>query len=54
MGPVALAFAGMSAPDDQNVIDDIVESYPPEQRAAKILRHRKLFAEAELLEKTFK
>ena len=54
MGPVALAFAGMSAPDDQNVIDDIVDSYRPEQRASQILRHRKLFAEAELLEKTFK
>lgn len=50
MGPVALTFAGMSSPDDHKAIDEIVASLPPGQWAAGLLRHRKLFAEAELLE----
>jgi type IV secretion system protein VirB4 len=42
LGPVALAFAGMSAPDDQRTLDDIVRTVEPEQRAEAILRARAL------------
>jgi type IV secretion system protein VirB4 len=51
MGPVALAFAAMSSPDDQKTIDGIVANFPPEQWASAMLRHRGLDAEAGMLER---
>ena len=54
MGPVALALAAMSSPDDQKTIDGIVANFPPEQWAAAMLRHRGLDAEAKMLERTSK
>jgi type IV secretion/conjugal transfer VirB4 family ATPase len=48
--PVALAFAGMSSPEDQRVLDRIVAETPsPKLYAEKILRHRKLDWAAELV-----
>ena len=46
---VGLAFAGMSSPDDQKVLDRIVAEAPPAQYAERILRHRKLDWAAELV-----
>ena len=39
LGPVALAFAGMSTPADQKVLDDLVATVPPHRIAEAILRH---------------
>jgi type IV secretion system protein VirB4 len=50
LGAVALAFAGMSSPDDQRALDRIVASAAnPELYAERILRHRKLDWAAELV-----
>ena len=46
LGPTALAFAGMSTPADQRVLDDIIATTPPDRRAEAILRHRGLEAAA--------
>ena len=50
MGPVALTFAGMSSPDDQKAMDEIMRMHTPEIWAQALLRHRNLHAEAVLLE----
>jgi type IV secretion system protein TrbE len=50
MGPIALAFAGMSSPDDQKTIDWIVANLSPEERAPAMLRQHGLEAEAQLIE----
>jgi type IV secretion system protein TrbE len=49
LGPVGLAFAGMSAPADQKALDRIVAEGRPEEYAERILAHRKLDWAAELL-----
>ena len=49
LNAVGLAFAGMSSPDDQKVLDRIVAEAPPAQYAERILRHRKLDWAAELV-----
>lgn len=51
LGPVGLAFAGMSAPDDQKAMDRIVADAPPVEYAERLLRHRKLDWAAELVAK---
>lgn len=51
MGPVALAFAGLSSPDDQRFMDSIEEDLPKEAHAPALLRYRELDWAAELLEK---
>ena len=48
LGPVGLAFAGMSSPDDQRFLDTLV-GVSPGERAERILRHRGLDWAAELL-----
>jgi type IV secretion system protein VirB4 len=50
MGPVALAFAGLSNPDDQRFMDSIEEVLSKEAHASALLRHRGLEWAAELLE----
>ncbi len=42
LGPVALAFAAASTPEDQRAIDDVLASDPPDGFAAAWLRHRDL------------
>jgi type IV secretion system protein VirB4 len=42
LGPVGLAFAAMSSPDDQRFLDSLVSSAPPGEYAERILRHRGL------------
>lgn len=42
LGPVALAFTGMSSPDDHRFLDSIPESAPGAAAAELILRHRGL------------
>jgi type IV secretion system protein VirB4 len=50
LGPVGLAFAGMSSPDDQKVLDRIVaEAASPAAYAEGILRHRRLDWAADLV-----
>jgi type IV secretion system protein VirB4 len=49
LGPVGLAFAGMSSADDQKVLDRVVAEAPAAQYAERILRHRKLDWAAELV-----
>jgi type IV secretion system protein VirB4 len=50
LNPVALAFAGMSTPDDQKALDRIVAEAPsPRHYAERILRYRKLDWAAELV-----
>jgi len=51
MGPVALAFAGLSSPDDQRFMDSIEEDLAKEEHAPALLRYRGLDWAAELLEK---
>ena len=51
MGPAALAFAGLSSPDDQRFMDSIEEDLPKEAHAPALLRYRGLDWAAELLEK---
>lgn len=54
LGDVALAFAGMSAPDDQRFLDQLVATAPTREHAERILRHRGLDWAAELLERARK
>jgi type IV secretion system protein VirB4 len=49
LGPVGLAFAGMSSPADQKLLDRIVTTTPPSEYAERILRHRGLAWAAELV-----
>ena len=49
MGPVALAFAGLSGPDDQRRMDSIVKEVPKSGRAAALLRYCGLDWAEELL-----
>jgi type IV secretion system protein VirB4 len=49
LGPVGLAFAGMSSPDDQKFLDGLVARVPPADHAEHILRHRGLGWAAELV-----
>lgn len=51
MGPVALAFAGLSSLDDQRFMDSIEEDLAKEAHAPALLRYRELDWAAELLEK---
>jgi type IV secretion system protein TrbE len=51
MGTVGLAFAGMSAEQDQQALDRIEASTAPAEYAEQILRHRRLDWAAELLSK---
>jgi type IV secretion system protein VirB4 len=39
LGPVALAFAGSSSPDDQRFLDELIATAPPSEFAERILRH---------------
>jgi len=50
MGPVALAFAGMSSPDDQKFMAELTKAEPPSQWAEQMLRYRNLDWAAELVE----
>lgn len=52
MGPVALAFAALSSPEDQRFMDSIEGELPKEAHAPALLRYRGLEWAAELLEKT--
>jgi type IV secretion system protein VirB4 len=49
LGPVGLAFAGMSSPDDQRFLDSLVTGAPPVEYAERILRHRNLGWAADLV-----
>ena len=49
LDPVALAFAGMSSPDDQKYLDEMVAGGEPSSYAAQILRHHGLEWAAELV-----
>jgi type IV secretion system protein VirB4 len=49
MGPVALAFAGLSGPDDQREMDRIVREVPKSGQAAALLRYCGLGWAEELL-----
>ena len=49
LGPVALAFAGASSPEDQRAIDAVSGSVPPADFAAAWLRHRGLDWAADLI-----
>jgi type IV secretion system protein TrbE len=49
LGPVGLAFAGMSSPDDHKFLDHIVATAPPAEHAERILRHRGLAWAADLV-----
>jgi len=51
MGPVALAFAGLSNPEDQRFMDSIEEALPKEEYAPALLRYRGLDWAASLLER---
>ncbi len=42
LGPITLAFVGMSNPADQRFLDDLQRIADPEERAAKILAFRQL------------
>jgi type IV secretion system protein VirB4 len=49
LGPVALAFAGASSPEDQRAIDGVSASVEPTDFAAALLRHRGLDWAADLI-----
>jgi type IV secretion system protein TrbE len=49
LGPVGLAFAGMSSPDDHRFLDEMVRSAAPTEYAERILRHRGLAWAADLV-----
>ncbi|WP_326543670.1 conjugal transfer protein TrbE [Pseudorhodoferax sp.] len=49
LGPVALAFAGASSPENQQAIDAVSGSVPPSDFAAAWLRHRGLDWAADLI-----
>ena len=49
LGPVGLAFAGMSSPEDQKFLDGMVATAPPGEHAERILRHRGLGWAADLV-----
>jgi type IV secretion system protein VirB4 len=40
LGPVALAFAGTSSPDDQRFLDELIAGATPAEHASRILAHR--------------
>jgi type IV secretion/conjugal transfer VirB4 family ATPase len=40
LGPVALAYAGMSSPDDHRFFDELIATAPAIEHAERILRHR--------------
>jgi type IV secretory pathway VirB4 component len=42
LGPVTLAFVGMSSPADQRFLDELERTTPPAERALEILAHRQL------------
>jgi type IV secretion system protein VirB4 len=42
LGPVTLAFVGMSSPADHRFLDELERTTPPEERALKILAHRQI------------
>jgi type IV secretion system protein VirB4 len=42
LGPVALAFVGMSNPADQRFLDELERTTAPPERALRILAHRQL------------
>src|SRR5690606_26260870 len=50
LGPVTLAFAGASKPEDQRAIDTVSASVPPANFAAAWLRHRGLDWAADLIQ----
>jgi type IV secretion system protein VirB4 len=50
LDPVALTFAGMSAPADHKFMDEMVKSVPPAQHAQALLRYRKLDWAARLID----
>ena len=50
LGPVTLAFVGMSSPADQRFLDELERTTPPEERALKILAQRQLDWAVMLLE----
>lgn len=52
MGPVALAFTGLSSPEDQRFMDSIEGELSKETHASALLRYRGLEWATELLEKT--
>lgn len=52
MGPVALAFAGLSSPDDQRFMDSIEEELSKKAHAQALLRYRRLDWAADLVEKS--
>ena len=49
LGPVGLAFAGLSSPDDQKFLDGMVAAVPPAEYAEHILRYRGLAWAADLV-----
>ena len=51
MGPVALAFAALSNPDDQQFMDSIERELPKVEHAAALLKYRGLDWAVKLLEK---
>jgi type IV secretion system protein VirB4 len=51
MGPVALAFAALSNPDDQQYMDSIERELPKVEHASALLRYRGLDWAVKLLEK---
>lgn len=50
LGPIALALAAASSPDDQRLIDDTLATAPPSHFAAAFLRTKGLAWAAELIE----
>ncbi|HVV51625.1 MAG TPA: hypothetical protein VHO06_18290, partial [Polyangia bacterium] len=50
LGPVALAFAGMSSPADQRFLDELAAGTPVERFPTAILRHRGLVEAARSVE----
>ena len=50
MGPIALTFAGMSTPDDQKFMDELIKNVQPDKRSAKMLRYRNIEWGAVLLD----
>lgn len=50
MGPVALAFAGMSSPEDQRFMDELEREAAEDEYAERLLRYRGLDWAAEILQ----
>jgi len=51
LGEAVLAFAGMTGEDDQAILDQIIQDYPPEEYAMAILKHKGLSWALDLLNK---